>query len=174
MEQLKQCVTEILTPIREDLFEAIMWYNGTLSSCGYAASIITKLLQQKMPSDQVRIGYGYKGSELNLKYHFWTEIKDKVFVDATYGQYAQREIKNILVEDMVTLERLDLKRLDRKKPEEFSQVITDGCGKQTVLDLIAKPDEPFIPGFQFIWEPYKRKYTLDTIERLEQKLGIRN
>ncbi|GEM_PF-5221508 len=170
MIPIKQRVREILTPIKDELFETILWYNGTLESCGYAASIITKLLQGELPSDQVRIGYGYKGSEYNLRYHYWTEVNDQVFVDATYGQYDPRRSRAILIEDLASMSEFDLTRFDRKKPEEFSPIIVEYCGRRTIEGLITKPDEPFIPGFQFIWGQNKRDYTLQAIERLEAKL----
>jgi len=100
MQPIKQRVRDILTPIEDELFEAILWYNRTFQSCGYAASIVTKLLQGKLPSSQVRIGYGYKGPEADLEYHYWTEINDAIFVDATYGQYDPRKDRIILIEDI--------------------------------------------------------------------------
>lgn len=170
VDVIKQRLRDILAPIQQELFQAILWYNGTLQSCGYVASIITKLLQGQLPSAQVRIGYGYKGPEEDLKYHYWTEIDDKVFVDSTYGQYDASKNGVILVEEIGNMAAFDLTRLDRSRPHDFSRIITEGCGRQTVLDLVAKPNDPFIPGFQFVWESSKREHTLGVIKSLEEKL----
>lgn len=171
LDLIKQNIRTILEPIREDLFRVILFYNGTLKSCGYGASIVTSLLKKGLPDSQIRIGYGYKGHEFDLAYHFWTEVDDAVYVDATYGQYDPRVGSQILVRDIESLADLDLHRLDRSKPQDFSQVITERCGKRTVVDLVDKPDEPFIPGFQFIWEPQKRDFTLQAIEHFSGRIG---
>ena len=172
MEDLKQQVRTILTPIEEEFFEAILEYNGTFQVCGYAASIITKLLQGKLPSEQVRMGYGYQGPEEKLNHHYWTEINERLFVDATYGQYNPRQRRVILIEEIKDMARFDLTRLDRQRPEEFSPLITERCGRKTVMELVEKPDEPFIPGFQWVWGLHKIEYTLEVVRKLEERLGI--
>ena len=84
MIDLQYQLERILEPISGDFFKSIFDYYGMFNCCGYAACIITNVLQRNMEDHQVRVGFGYYGTDTDGSHHFWTEVDELVFVDFTY------------------------------------------------------------------------------------------
>ncbi len=108
MSNLVRTVEEMLYPFSCELCSSLFQCYGGLNCCGYAASVVTNVLQRKMPEHQVRVGFGYYGSETEGRHHFWTEIDEMIFVDSTFGQFHYAFRDRIIVGGVEELPLLQL------------------------------------------------------------------
>ncbi len=176
MKDLTQRLVDVLDPIHQDLFDCLAGYGSGLRVCGYAASILTAVLQKKFPQEAVRIGFGLKSLAQYGLYHFFTEISEKIIVDATFGQYEPWAKERVVIFDLNDFVSFGVTRFDRSNPTDFlskvhSSRVPDLAIHKTTEELVQKPEEPFIPGYT-LWASERRDYTLGVIAKLEEKLGV--
>lgn len=190
---IKTKIIEKLEPLKQDLFNVIYCYNGTLESCGYSAWIVNSLLREALPEFTVKLGFGFKDGYMNQTHHFWTEVLDKneiVNVDLTLGQFnPEFKDKIVISEDLAVDLDYILSRNKKNFPKELAiknmpkKYIFDAIRRNekirqcnfTAKYILKHPNIEATPGIILGFNKTKQaEFTENAIKELKKKMRNEN